>query len=169
MIITLIGFMGTGKSTVGQQLADRIGFGFYDIDDAIENSMKLSIPMIFDVFGEEYFRSQETEELLKVIKSDKDRVVATGGGIVIAPFNRKILKKKTEPVLLQASAEEIYKRVKDDKNRPLLDVADPRAEIARLMAKRIDYYEEFAIRINTDGCTVKEIVDKIIIKLGINL
>lgn len=162
MIITLIGFMGTGKSTVGKMLAKRIGFDYLDTDSEIEKNVQLEISDIFNMFGEEYFRDQESAQLLRAIESDKNQVISTGGGIVISPFNRELLKEKTVPILLQASPEEIYNRVKDDENRPLLAVTEPKKEINRLLTKRARYYNKFKTKINTDNRSVEDIVDEII-------
>ncbi|MFP4661876.1 MAG: shikimate kinase, partial [Halanaerobiales bacterium] len=167
MIISLIGFMGTGKSSVGEKLSDRLQYQYLDTDDEIVNRAGISIPEIFEKYGEKYFRQLEKDALERVVICNKDIVLSTGGGIVLSAYNRRILKEKTTAVLLSATAEEIYSRVKDDSNRPLLDVVDPLQEIQSLLEKRNKYYNEFELKVETDSHSIDEIVDIIIEKTGV--
>lgn len=162
MIISLVGFMGTGKSLVGQSLAKEINFKFYDTDYEIEKSTGLTIAKIFADYEEDYFRKLEKDTLIKLINKKENIVLATGGGIVLEAENRKVLQKKTVPFLLRATAEEIYDRLKNDQGRPLLAVDDPLEEIRRLLNDRKRLYEEFANKVDTDQLSVKEIVELII-------
>lgn len=160
MKITLVGFMGTGKSEVGKLLARELSIGFIDTDEEIEKRSGTSIPDIFRNKGEEYFRHLETKELERVINLADNLVVATGGGIVISSYNRKIIKEQTIPILLKASPEVIYERVKDS-NRPLLEVVNPLDKIKKLLNERSLYYNEFELQIETDHREPEEIVREI--------
>ncbi|HHU92867.1 MAG TPA: shikimate kinase [Halanaerobiaceae bacterium] len=165
MLIALIGFMGSGKSSVGRELARRLAYSFIDTDQEIERKSRMTIPEIFKTYGEAYFRQLEEEVLVEIIENNKEMVLATGGGIILSESNRSILREKTTIILLQAGAEELYNRVREEKNRPLLAVKDPLAEIKRLLAEREDYYNIADLKINTEGLAVGEIVDLIIEKL----
>ncbi len=167
MIIALIGFMGTGKSSVGKLLAERLNFHFYETDNQIKKKAAMPIPEIFEKHGEKYFRQLEKDVLERAVLSKEDIVLSTGGGIVLSAYNRRILKEKTTPVLLTATVEEIFERVKDDSNRPLLAVEKPVEEIKLLLEKRDKYYKEFDFEIATDGLDLEEIVDVIIVKTGV--
>jgi 3-dehydroquinate synthase len=152
--------MGTGKSEVGKLLARELSIGFIDTDEEIEKRSGTSIPDIFRNKGEEYFRHLETKELERVINLADNLVVATGGGIVISSYNRKIIKEQTIPILLKASPEVIYERVKDS-NRPLLEVVNPLDKIKKLLNERSLYYNEFELQIETDHREPEEIVREI--------
>ncbi|MEJ6950070.1 shikimate kinase [Natronospora cellulosivora (SeqCode)] len=165
MIISLIGFMGTGKSTVGMELAKRLDYQFIDTDSEIKKEADKEIKDIFADKGEKYFRKIETCVLEKLLREDTDLVLATGGGIVLSSKNRELLARKTEAFLLEASVEEIYKRVKNDKNRPLLDVEDPLLAIEKILMERKEYYNYFTKKINTDRYSVAEIVEMILDRL----
>lgn len=165
MIISLIGFMGTGKSAVGKELAERLNYQHLDTDREIEKRTGRSIPEIFESEGEEYFRKLESELLKDILEDNGEIVLSTGGGIVLSPLNRKLLKEKSIPVLLEAGAREIYERVKNDTHRPLLRVSDPLAEIENLLAERKEYYHEFNLRIKTDGLEIEEIAEEILDRL----
>ena len=107
MKISLVGFMGTGKTTVGKKLADKLNLEFLETDSMIEDKTKKSIPEIFSQNGEDYFRTQEKNILNKIIDEKENFVLSTGGGIVISPQNRQLLKNRTHAILLKASPEVI--------------------------------------------------------------
>ncbi|MFW6029713.1 MAG: shikimate kinase [Halanaerobiales bacterium] len=165
MIISLIGFMGTGKSTVGKYLAEKLDYQFIDTDSEIENIAAKDISQIFAESGEEYFRKIESIVLEKLIKQNNNIVLSTGGGIVISANNRKILENKTRAFLLKASPEEIYQRIKDEEHRPLLMVDDPLSGIKEMLNVRSDFYDFFKTKIQTDGKSVEEIVECIMKRL----
>jgi len=167
MIISLIGFMGTGKSSVGELLAEKLNFHFYETDKEIEKKASMSISEIFDKYGEKYFRQLEKDVLERAVLSKENIVLSTGGGIVLSAYNRRILKEKTTPILLTATVEEIFKRVKDDSHRPLLTVKQPLEEIKLLLEKRNKYYKEFNFKIATDDLDLEEIIDIIMKKTGV--
>ncbi|MGM9570800.1 MAG: shikimate kinase [bacterium] len=143
MNIVLLGFMGTGKSTVGKYLAEKLGRIFVELDKEIEVSAGMSIPAIFNNYGEEHFRDLETAEIRKWCRQD-NLVIATGGGAVVRSQNRAYLKENGLLVCLKATPEAILERIKYDRNRPLLNVPDKLAKIKELMALRKQIYQEAA-------------------------
>jgi len=159
--IYLVGFMGTGKSTVGRVLADKTGKIFRDLDDMIEDRENKKIVDIFEEKGEEYFRKLESEVIDEISKS-KNFVVATGGGAVVNPINFKKLKESGVLISLAASPEAIYERVKDSKDRPLLNVGNPIEEIKRMMFERAYYYIKSDYIIETTDRSIEEIVEEIL-------
>ncbi|MCK8817493.1 shikimate kinase [Natroniella sulfidigena] len=164
MNIALIGFMGTGKSSVGRKLAERIGYKFVDLDQEIVEYEGLEIPQIFATAGEDYFREVETEVTKKIASKDK-QVIATGGGVVLKEENLEALRSNGTLVLLTATSEEILKRTSHDGNRPLLEVDDPLAKIEQLLAERKDKYDCTPYQIDTTGLSLLEVVDEIIEQL----
>lgn len=159
--IVLVGMMGAGKSTVGKALAKHLSWEFTDTDHLIEQQTGVSIPVIFEIEGEQGFRRRESLALASF--SGKERqVIATGGGIVLAPENREILKSIGAVVYLSASAAELYQRTRLDKNRPLLQGPNPRRKIEELLAARLPLYKEVAsVVIETGRQPVYQIVQKI--------
>lgn len=165
--IVLIGMMGAGKSTVGRALARHLSWEFSDTDHVIENQTGVSIPVIFEIEGEAGFRRRETQCLIDF--SNKSAVVlATGGGIVLAEENRRLLKQIGPVVYLKASVQELFQRTKLDKNRPLLQTPNPRQRIEELLAKRKPLYESCAdLVVETGRQPVHLIVQKICKALGL--
>ena len=141
--IVLIGFMGSGKSTVGRLVARRLRFQFLDTDMLVEERARMTIPEIFKRHSEPYFRERETG-VLESLKGARRHVFATGGGIVIVPGNILLLRSLGMVVLLDADPEEIYRRVSRNTDRPLLQVEDPKARVMELMAERAPLYKEAA-------------------------
>ena len=167
--IILEGFMGSGKTTVSELLADRLNLDLLDTDEAIEKSEGRRISVIFAQDGEEAFRQMETE-LLETITSEhwRDMVISLGGGLPLKEENRQLLKMAGKVVYLKAKPETIYERVYGDTTRPLLQTEDPLARIKELLAEREDKYDAAAeLVIETDGKTPEEIAGEIISKLGI--
>lgn len=159
--IVLIGPMGAGKSTIGRQLASRLGFEFLDTDHIIEDRTGADIPWIFDVEGEEGFRARESAVLADVI-NDTGVVIATGGGIVTQQENRELLETHANVVYLTASIEQLVERTFKDKKRPLLQVEDPRTRIVELFETRDPLYKSVANHIVvTDRCSAKAVVQKV--------
>lgn len=166
MIISLVGFMGTGKSTVGKYLANRLGYQFIDTDSEIEKVTGKEISQIFAKKGEAFFRDVESSVLERLIKYNNNIVMATGGGIVLSAKNRQIIEENTRAFLLKASCEVIYERVKEEKHRPLLAVDNPLLRIKEILNERNALYNFFDNKIDTDGKSVEEIVECIISRLG---
>ena len=135
--------MGAGKSTVGRILARRLGKRFVDTDHEIEKRNGVTIPVIFEIEGEEGFRRRE-QELLADLAQEKDLVLSTGGGIVLKPENREVLRNHGFVVYLNARPELLADRTKHDRTRPLLNVEDPLTRLRELHAVRDPLYREVA-------------------------
>jgi len=159
--IVLIGFMGTGKSSVGKILANKLGLKFVDVDQVIEKTTGMKISEIFAKFGESHFRDIETE-VIKLITQNNGQVISTGGGVILREENFKKLKDKGVIVWLKASENAIFERVKNCKDRPLLQVENPKQKIKELLTKRIPFYEKADFYINTEELTPEEVAEKII-------
>ncbi len=161
--IYLIGPMGAGKTTIGRQLARTLGLDFLDSDREIERRSGVDIPTIFDFEGEEGFRLRERAMIDALTRRD-DIVLATGGGVVLDPENRRDLVNRGTVVYLDTSVDEQLRRTRHDRHRPLLQADDRRATLERLNAEREPLYREIAdIVIGTDSsrraATVERIVD----------
>ncbi|MEH6528564.1 MAG: shikimate kinase AroK [Porticoccus sp.] len=139
----LVGPMGAGKTTIGRFLANSLDLEFVDLDAEIEQRCGANIPWIFDVEGEDGFRRREGQ-LLEEITAGKGVLLATGGGVVLAEYNRELLKKRGFVVYLNASVDQLLERTAHDRNRPLLQVDNPRAIIEELLADRDPLYREVA-------------------------
>ena len=148
--VFLIGLMGAGKSTVGRLLARRLGKTFIDTDHEIEKRNGVTIPLIFEIEGEDGFRKRE-QEVLADLAQEPDVVLSTGGGIVLRPENREVLRNQGFVVYLSARPELLAERTRHDKSRPLLNVADPLARLRELHAIRDPLYREVAHAIVETG------------------
>ena len=143
--LVLIGFMGSGKSTIGRKLKEQLGYQLIDTDQVIEKRRKQSIPEIFSKEGEESFRELESSLLAELTEAPPaNRIISTGGGIVKREGNRRLLRELGFVVWLKASAEETLKRTSRNNNRPLLQTEDPKTAILRMMAERDPLYKEAA-------------------------
>jgi len=161
--IILTGFMATGKSAVGKELARRLGRTFIDTDSLIEDLSGMTVAQIFDRHGEEHFRERESEAVIRLNDYPAGSlVVSTGGGILLRRENRRQLKKKSLLVLLSASAQEILRRALKDGGRPLLEGPDPQGKIEELLAQRKDIYSGAVVQVDTTGQTVSGVADEII-------
>ncbi len=156
----LVGFMGTGKSTVGRQVAQRMGLNFVDSDHAIEVEQGKSIPEIFAAQGESAFREME-KVFIETGLSAEGNVVSCGGGLAVQPGMLELLKSRGLVFSLIASAKGIYERTRYSSNRPLLQVEDPLAEIEKLLAVRDPIYQQAHCCILTEGRTVPEVVNHV--------
>jgi shikimate kinase len=141
--VFLIGMMGAGKTTVGRLLAQSLGFDFIDADRELEARSGAPIATIFSVEGEEGFRRREAA-LLDELTQRPGVVLATGGGAVLDPLTRRRLRERGLVIYLRASGEEIHRRTRNDRSRPLLHTSDPRARIDELLAQREPLYDETA-------------------------
>ncbi|MFV0338734.1 MAG: shikimate kinase [Chthoniobacterales bacterium] len=139
--IVLIGFMGSGKSSVGRKLANLTGHRFIDTDKLIINRMGQPITAIFKNHGEAYFRKLETEELAKLVGL-AGIVLATGGGVPTREENCEILHKIGPVAWLDADPEKVFERVSRNKRRPLLQTENPRKTFDELLQKRLSFYEK---------------------------
>ena len=166
--IILIGFMGSGKTSVGRQISSMTGFKLEDIDSRIVKDSKMEIKDIFAGHGEDYFRKLETKTAGKVF-SMKNRVVSTGGGIVTRPENFELMKKGGTVVYLKNSFAVSVKRLNGDKDRPLFDL-DNLKKTEMLFKKRLELYKKAAdITVVTDNKTVLQAANEVIKKAGIKI
>jgi 3-dehydroquinate synthase len=163
--IFLVGLMGSGKTTVGRALAKKLNKRFIDSDHEIEARTGASIPLIFEIEGEESFRQREAE-VIRDLTAQQDIVLATGGGAVLNADSRAFLKSRGIVVYLHASINSILQRTSHDKNRPLLQTADPRKRIEELSLQREPYYREVAhITVETGRPNVQLLVQTILNQL----
>ncbi len=163
--IFLIGPMGAGKSTVGKRLAQALGMEFVDSDRALEERTGASIPLIFELEGEEGFRRREAA-IIDELTQRPALVLATGGGAVTTPANRRYLSERGTVVYLQTSVDRQLARTRHDKNRPLLQTPNPRARLQELLKQREPLYREIAdIIVSTDhgrpGSVVRTILERL--------
>lgn len=158
--VALIGFMGCGKSTVGQALARRLEFEFVDTDRLIEEQAGCSIPEIFARDGEPAFRERERRVIEGLAGRDR-LVIATGGGVGARPDLLASLKQHALVVWLWASPETLWERVRHQTHRPLLQVPDPPVRIRELLAAREPVYRQADVLINVEGRALRQIVAQI--------
>lgn len=157
--------MGAGKTTVGRALAKKLHRRFIDSDHEIEARTGASIPLIFEIEGEEGFRQRETEAIRDLTAQD-GIVLATGGGAILKPENRACLKAGGVVIYLRASISSILQRTSHDKNRPLLQTADPRARLEELARVREPLYLEVAdLVVETGRPNVQSLVQTILTEL----
>ena len=141
--IFLVGMMGAGKTTVGRLLAHFLGKTFYDSDREIQKRTGVGIPVIFEIEGEEGFRKRETDMLAELAKME-NIVLATGGGAVLSLENRRLLKQRGIVIYLRAAVEDLWRRTRQDQNRPLLRAPDPRKKLTELYGQRDPLYRDTA-------------------------
>jgi shikimate kinase len=155
--LALIGFMGTGKSCVGQALAAQLRFDFVDTDQLIETRAGRSISLIFAQAGEAVFRGIE-RQIVEELALRERTVIATGGGLAANPENLASLKQHALVVCLWASPVMIWERVRGQTHRPLLHDPDPMNKIRQLLAAREPFYRQADVLISTETRSVKEVV-----------
>ncbi len=162
----LVGLMGAGKSTVGRLLARRLKLRFYDCDHEIERRCGVKIPLIFEIEGEAGFRARE-REVIAELTAVPGIVLATGGGAVLAAENRARLAQHGTVVYLRARPEDLYTRVRHDRNRPLLATADPLRRLRQLHAERDPLYLAIAdLVIDSGRQTVQALARDLVARLG---
>lgn len=156
----LVGFMGTGKTTIGRAVAYRLKYQLFDSDHEIERAEGCTIPEIFEKKGEPYFRRLERRFIEAGHPGDKC-VIACGGGLVVQPGTLSFLRKKGVVICLHASLETVLDRTSTNRNRPLLDVADPRERIKTLYAEREPIYKRAGTVILTDQRPAADIISHV--------
>jgi len=162
----LVGLMGAGKTTVGRVLARRLKLRFLDSDQEIERRCGVKIPVIFEIEGEPGFRARETA-VIGELAALRGIVLATGGGVVGAKENRRLLAATGTVVYLHARADDLYERVRHDRNRPLLATADPKARLREFYAERDPLYRSIAdVVIDTGKQGVAALARDLLGKLG---
>lgn len=164
MNILLTGFMGAGKTTVGKKLAKRLGYFFIDTDSEIEKEQGCSITEIFKYGGEECFRDLETD-ILQKLQTKQNLVIATGGGMVLRNENRSLMQSLGTRVYLKVELQELMRRLKKDKKRPLLQKSKPEEHILEMLQQRKSIYEEAECIIDTTDLSPHQMVTEIIRKI----
>lgn len=160
--------MGAGKSTIGKQLATRTGKQFLDSDREIEERTGVTIDLIFEIEGEQGFRERESR-VIDELTANSGIVLATGGGAVLSPGNRKWLTQRGTVVYLNTAPEVLYKRTANDQNRPLLQTDDKFGRLKELLEERDPLYRDSAdLVLDTDGLSTRQIVKKICDSLELN-
>ncbi len=161
--IAIIGFMATGKTSLGKELSKKLNINFIDTDDLIEKKMKMTITDIFEKYGEKHFREIEKISVEEVSKLEKT-LISFGGGVCLDPENIETIRKTSLVILLEARPDTILERTVNDKTRPLLE--KKKKNIEKVMNKRKDsYYKAADIIIDTNNKSIIKIRDEIIGKL----
>ena len=161
----LVGMMGAGKTTLGRTLALRLGREFADTDKVLVERTGVPVATIFEIEGEAGFRKRETA-VLGELALRQNLVVATGGGAVLAPENREVMRTYGTVIYLRARLESLWERTRHDSSRPLLRTADPRARLAELLAAREPLYREAAhITVDTGAQSASSLTNKVIMAL----
>ena len=159
--IALIGFMGTGKTTVGRLVAEQLRFAYADTDELIQTQTGRSINDIFQNDGEPAFRALEQEVVAGLAHCTKT-VIATGGGLPVNPKNLASLKQHALVVSLWSSPDQIWERVRHQSHRPLLHDKNPQAKIRELLAMREPFYKQADVLLNTELRSVREVAQQVI-------
>lgn len=160
--IVLTGLMGAGKSTVGKALSKILkDYTFVDVDDVIVDIEGMSIPDIFEKKGEEYFRKIE-KEVIQELSEEEDLIIALGGGAFESKETRENLENNCATIYLKSSVERLFSRIKNDKNRPLLQCENPRGKLEELLKLRESNYLKADYIIETGNKNIDEIVEEIL-------
>lgn len=163
--VALIGLPGSGKSTIGRHLARRLSIPFTDSDQLIEQRLGCTIREFFEREGEDRFRDVE-QSVIDELTQQPQCVLSTGGGSVLRPANREHLHQRCRVIYLRSSPEEVFRRLRHDRNRPLLQVADPLQRLKDLYAARDSLYRETAhFVIDTGRPSVATLVNMIVMQL----
>jgi shikimate kinase len=169
LITSLVGLPGSGKSTVGRQLARRLSLPFFDSDHVIEQRTGCSVRDFFEREGEERFRDLE-EAVLDELTRGAPSVLSTGGGSVLRAVNRARLHDRGQVIYLRSTPEEVFRRLRHDRNRPLLQVADPLQRLRDLFAVRDPLYRETAhFTVETGRPSVATLVNMIVMQLELGV
>lgn len=165
MNVILVGFMGSGKTSVGRRLSQRLGYRFVDTDHFIEGEIGCTIAEIFSIQGEEYFRTLETR-LANRLKALQNTVIATGGGMIMQPGNLEQIRQAGMIVFLNASREDIILRLQRDTRRPKLKDGDLEETVDRLMAERMPVYKQSDVIIPTRGKSINRVCGEVLKEIG---
>lgn len=168
-VVSLVGLPGGGKSTVGRQLAKRLGARFLDADTVLEERIGMPIRAYFEQHGEAAFRDLEELVIDELTQGqDGPLVLATGGGALLRAANRQKLHERTTVIYLRSSPEELFRRLRHDTQRPLLQVADPLAKLRELHEVRHPLYEQTAhYCVDTGRPSVSTLVNMILMQLDV--
>ena len=157
--------MGAGKTTMGRQLAKKLHLDFFDSDRVIEERTGATIPLIFELEGEAGFRQRE-QLVIDELTQKSNIVLATGGGAILRAENRQYLKSRGTVIYLHSDIAHLMERIRHDKNRPLLQTADPEGRLRELMIQREPLYRDTAhITINTGDVSIRAAIQAILVRL----
>jgi len=159
--IALIGFMGTGKTSVGRLVAELLRFEYLDTDELIQTQTGRSINGIFETDGEPAFRALE-QKVVEGLTGHAKTVIATGGGLPLNPKNLASLKSHALVVSLWSSPEKIWERVRHQSHRPLLHDDNPQVTIRELLAAREPFYKQADVLLNTELRSVREVAQQVV-------
>jgi shikimate kinase len=159
--ISLIGFMGTGKTSVGRLVAEQLHFHYLDTDEMIQSATGRTIADIFSASGEPAFRALE-EKTVQELAGKMQTVISAGGGLPVNPANLASLKTHSLVVCLWASPAKIWERVKNQTHRPLLHDPEPQTKICELLAARAPFYKQADILLNTESRSLREVAQQVI-------
>jgi len=163
--ISFVGLPGGGKSTIGRQLAKRLGWQFTDSDSVIEKRIGCSIRIFFEREGEAEFRNIEGDVIAELCATT-NVVLATGGGVVLREANRQMLQRLTHAIYLRSTPEELFRRLRNDTQRPLLQVKDPQARLRELYGERDPLYREVAhFIVDTGRSSMPSLVNMVLMQL----
>ena len=165
--IVLIGLMGCGKSTIGKMLSDRIGVSISDTDKIIENEVGKKIYQIFNNYGEEYFRKVE-EKVIERVLNNTAHVISTGGGSILSPKTRSLIKSKSCSIWVQCDVHIIVKRITNEETRPLLKNRNVLDTLIEKNEERIKFYSQADIHIMNENPNLEITVDAIVKNLSLN-
>lgn len=166
--VVLVGMMGSGKSSVGKRLATRLGLAFVDADSEIEAAAGMTIPEIFEVHGEPYFRDGEARVIRRLLDGTA-KVVATGGGAYMRLETRQVIRERGIAIWLKADLDVLMRRVRRRSDRPLLKAPDPEGVMRRLLAEREPIYAQADITVQSREIAHDLMVDEIIAVLAMTL
>lgn len=164
-LLVLTGFMGSGKSSVGKVVAERLGLRFIDLDAAIVAAAGYSINDVFARDGEEAFRALESSCLEQILSAGEELVVATGGGAVVSARNRTLMRNRGVIINLKVTLQQVLARLDGCCDRPLLAGEDAASRAKALMDEREQFYADADIRIDTDGKSVEDVAMEILCRL----
>ena len=162
--VVLVGMMGAGKTSIGKRLAAELDIPFVDADNEIEAAANMTIPEIFETYGEQHFRDGERKVIARLLR-DGPRVIATGGGAVADPETRQRIGRKSIAIWLKADVEVLLERVKRRSNRPLLEADDPERVLRRLAAEREPFYSCADITVRSHNAPHQNVVSEILSRL----
>ncbi len=159
--IVIIGMMGAGKTKLGRFLSTLIEWPFFDSDYEIEYAAQMTIPDIFEEFGEEYFRDGERRVIKRLLENEKS-IISTGGGAILNEDTRNEIKKKAISIWIKADPEILYERIIKNNNRPLLKVDNPKAKIKEILEIREALYSQADITIISERGAIEQLEEQII-------